>query len=183
MTGAEQARLSRSRFEQPQGGVGRHAAAGVPPTTRAPQGAAGYQEVGTARSARQQRSQRDSRRAGVAQHATSRAEGVAAYSARRKKGGAGKVVRIVLIAVGIILATAGGAFAWYVNNINSRLGEGITAELRQQLGRDRIRRTRSTCCFLAWTKTRRAPRTGAPPRPTSAPTPSSLRASTRPRRR
>ena len=133
MTGAEQARLSRSRFEQPQGGVGRHAAAGVPPTTRAPQGAAGYQEVGTARSARQQRSQRDSRRAGVAQHATSRAEGVAAYSARRKKGGAGKVVRTVLIAMGIILATAGGAFAWYVNNINSRLGEGITAELRQQL--------------------------------------------------
>lgn len=133
MTGAEQARLSRSRFEQPQGGVGRHAAAGVPPTTRAPQGAAGYQEVGTARSARQQRSQRDSRRAGVAQHATSRAEGVAAYSARRKKGGAGKVVRTVLIALGIILATAGGAFAWYVNNINSRLGEGITAELRQQL--------------------------------------------------
>ena len=133
MTGAEQARLSRSRFEQPQGGVGRHSAAGVAPTTRAAQGAAGFNEVSTARSARQQRSPKDSRRAGVAQHATSRAEGVAAYTARRKKGGAGKIIRNVLIVVGILLASAGGAFALYVNNINSRLGAGISSELRQQL--------------------------------------------------
>lgn len=132
MTGAEQARLSRSRFEQPEGGIGRHAA-NVPPTTRAPQGAAGYRDVQTARSTRQQRSQKDSRRAGVAQHATSRAEGVAAYSARRKKGGAGKIVRNVLIVVGVILASAGAAFALYVSNINSRLGAGISSDLRQQL--------------------------------------------------
>lgn len=108
MTGAEQARLSESRYGQASSNQGR------------PSGA---------RARSNDTSSRGSRSAG----APSRADGVAAYAAKRRKKGAGRVLRALLVTVLVAIVGAGTALALYLNDINSRLGNDISEDLRQQL--------------------------------------------------
>ncbi len=76
---------------------------------------------------------RKSNRTGTPQYGASRASGTAHYSAQRKTRKRGKVVKSILIAVLIVVAAAGTAVALYVNNINSRLNQGIDSTLKGEL--------------------------------------------------
>ena len=128
MSGSEQARYSSSHFSR--NSASQANANSVPRTRRAQQDGYAASDGTSGR----QRSARDSRRAGLAtQTAGSRAEGVEAYSARRKKSGKGMVLRVVLIALAVVLVGGGAALAWYLHDIDSRLSENISDDLRDQL--------------------------------------------------
>ena len=67
-------------------------------------------------------------------HAASRADGVGYYVSKRKQAKRShRVLKVVVISLVAVLAVAGAAFAWYVNNINSKLSEGIDSSLLNQL--------------------------------------------------
>ena len=67
-------------------------------------------------------------------HAASRADGVDYYVSKRKQAKRShRVLKVVVISLVAVLAVAGAAFAWYVNNINSKLSEGIDSSLLNQL--------------------------------------------------
>ncbi len=107
MTSAEQARLSESRYggvSQPQPVVQTHGSG----RRSAPAGSA-------------------------VRSAPSRADGVDAYKRRQRRKGRGRVLKVFLITVLVLLAGAGSALGLYLADINSRLNEGVSAELRQQL--------------------------------------------------
>ena len=72
-------------------------------------------------------------RAGVPQHASSRSEGAERYVAQRKEKAHSKVAKRIGIAVGIILALAVGAVAWFALDVNGRLSAGIDQNLRNVL--------------------------------------------------
>ena len=74
---------------------------------------------GTAREAASER------RAGVPQHASSRAEGAGRYVAQRKEKAHGKVAKRVGIFVGIILAVVIGVVGWFALDVNGRLSQGL----------------------------------------------------------
>ena len=74
-----------------------------------------------------------SARPGVARHAASRTEGADAYVARRKRKGRGRVLKAVLCSLLVVLVGASAAVAAYVGDINSRLGAGVSDDLREQL--------------------------------------------------
>lgn len=65
--------------------------------------------------------------------AASRADGVEAYSSRRKKKSRGRVLRVVLVTLLLALVGVGTAAALYISNINERLSDGVTEDLREQL--------------------------------------------------
>ena len=69
----------------------------------------------------------------AARSAPSRADGVDAYKRRQRRKGRGRVLKVFLITVLVLLAGAGSALGLYLADINSRLNEGVSAELRQQL--------------------------------------------------
>lgn len=67
-------------------------------------------------------------------HAASRADGVDYYVSKRKRAKRGHhVLRIVVISLVAVLAAAGTAFAWYINNINGKLSKGLDSNLLSQL--------------------------------------------------
>ena len=105
MTGAEQQRLSQSRYG---------AAGSAQSQTNYPQ---------------------TSRRASSAQRTPrhSRMEGVEAYAARRRKKTRGRVLRVLLVTVLLLIAGVGTAAGLYLADINSRLTEGVSDDLRDQL--------------------------------------------------
>ena len=82
---------------------------------------------GTAREAASER------RAGVPQHASSRAEGAGRYVAQRKEKAHGKVAKRVGIFVGIILAVVIGVVGWFALDVNGRLSQGLDQNLRNVL--------------------------------------------------
>ena len=67
--------------------------------------------------------------------APSRAEGVEAYRQRRRKKGAGRVLRVLLVTVLVVLAGAGTAVGLWLADLNSRLADKnvVSDDLRQQL--------------------------------------------------
>ena len=105
MSSAEQARLSESRY-------GTGAASDLMPSDT--------------RSGR-----RSSGSHAPARH--SRAEGVEAYSKRRRKKSRGRALRIVLVSLLLVLAGVGTAAGLYLADINSRLSGNVTDDLRQKL--------------------------------------------------
>lgn len=110
MTGAEQARLSESRYGQSSRPRSRATVAERP--------AAGGRASAGSRSS---------------QGAPSRSDGVAAYAAKRRKKGAGRILRVALVTVLLALVGVGTAAALYLTDISNRLGAGISDDLRQQL--------------------------------------------------
>lgn len=110
MTGAEQARLSESRYGQSSRPRARTAASGRPSPSS--------------------RHAADPR---TPSGAPSRSDGIAAYAAKRRKKGAGRILRVALVTVLLAVVGVGTAAALYLADINSRLGEGISDDLRQQL--------------------------------------------------
>ena len=67
-------------------------------------------------------------------HAASRADGVGYYvSKRRQAKRSHRALKVVVISLVAVLAAAGAAFAWYINNINSKLSTGIDSSLLNQL--------------------------------------------------
>ena len=108
MTSAEQARLSESLY----GG-----------------GASQFQPVMQTRGA----GRRSASAGSAVRSAPSRADGVDAYKRRQRRKGRGRVLKVFLITVLVLLAGAGTALGLYLADINSRFGEGVTSELRQQL--------------------------------------------------
>ena len=110
MTSAEQARLSESRY----GTASAHSrAVAEPRTSRRPGASSG----------------------GSAYQAPSRADGVEAYTRRRRKKGAGRVARVLLVTVLVVLAGTGTALGLWLADLNGRLSDKdvVTDELRQQL--------------------------------------------------
>ena len=67
--------------------------------------------------------------------APSRAEGVDAYRQRRRKKGAGRVLRVLLVTVLVVLAGAGTAVGLWLADLNNRLADKnvVSDDLRQQL--------------------------------------------------
>lgn len=111
MTHAEQIRRSQSRYG-----------------SSAPTGAPSH-----ARTASE--TPRTSRRASSTstRHIATRADGVDAYAARRKKKDRRYVLRGVLVALLLALVGVGTAAALYITQINNNLSDGVSEELRQQL--------------------------------------------------
>lgn len=107
MTSAEQARLSDSLYG----------------------GASQFEPVVQTRGT----SRRSTPTGNAARSAPSRADGVDAYKRRQRRKGRGRVLKVFLITVLVLLAGAGSALGLYLADINSRLNEGVSAELRQQL--------------------------------------------------
>ena len=107
MTSAEQARRSESRYGH---AAARGRADAEPRTTR-----------------------RSGSSSSPARLAASRADGVGAYTARRKKKGRGRILRGVLISLLVVFAGAAVAAAAWIASINSNLSDEITPELREQL--------------------------------------------------
>ena len=107
MTSAEQARRSESRY----GHAAAHGRADAEPRT----------------------TRRSGSSSSPARLAASRADGVGAYTARRKKKGRGRVLRGVLISLLVVFAGAAVAAAAWIASINSNLSDEITPELREQL--------------------------------------------------
>ena len=107
MTSAEQARRSESRY----GHAAAHGRADAEPRT----------------------TRRSGSSPSPARLAASRADGVGAYTARRKKKGRGRVLRGVLISLLVVFAGAAVAAAAWIASINSNLSDEITPELREQL--------------------------------------------------
>ena len=67
--------------------------------------------------------------------APSRAEGVGAYQQRRRKKGAGRVLKVLLVTVLVVLAGAGTAVGLWLADLNGRLADKdvVSDDLRQQL--------------------------------------------------
>lgn len=78
-------------------------------------------------------SRRTGRSGGQASTPPSRSEGVEAYHAKRRKKGRGRALRIFLVTFLVVIAGAVTAAGLYLNDLNSRLGENVTEDLRQQL--------------------------------------------------
>ena len=110
MTSAEQARLSESRYVT----ASAHSRAVAEPRTSRRSGASS---------------------GGSAYQAPSRADGVEAYTRRRRKKGAGRVARVLLVTVLVVLAGTGTALGLWLADLNGRLSDKdvVTDELRQQL--------------------------------------------------
>ena len=70
---------------------------------------------------------------GTPTHAASRAEGVSAYTERRKKKGKHRVLKGVLATLTVLIVGAGVAVGLFLSNIDSRLGNKVTDDLRQVL--------------------------------------------------
>ena len=63
----------------------------------------------------------------------SRGETASRYTKKRKSRGRHKVLRNIFIIIAIVLVSGVGAAWAYINNINSRLSEGVDSELRESL--------------------------------------------------
>ena len=128
MTSAEQARYSESRY-------GRGAAEARPATES--RQAAQPRAVAEPRPMTEPRTSRrtTSGRPAGAHMAPSRAEGVEAYRQRRRKKGAGRVLKVLLVTVLVVLAGAGTAVGLWLADLNGRLADKnvVSDDLRQQL--------------------------------------------------
>lgn len=113
MTGEEQARLSESRYGR-RGSSASHRSTPQPLHTPLVERGAGFVPGGTP-------------------GAHSRSEGVEAYAARRKKNGKHNVLKGVLVTLAVLIAGVGVAVGLYLSDIDSRLGIGVTDDLRQVL--------------------------------------------------
>ena len=72
-------------------------------------------------------------RAGAVSHAPSRAEGVSAYSKKRQGSSRGRGLKIFAGILGTLLLVAGVAFAWWMLDTNSKLRQGLDANLQATL--------------------------------------------------
>ncbi len=72
-------------------------------------------------------------RRGPSRDASSRSEGVDAYTAKRRKKRRGRALRVVLVTLFLALVGIGTAAALYISNIDSRLSEGVSEEVIEQL--------------------------------------------------
>lgn len=117
MTSEEQARLSQSRHAQSDrpATLRRSSSTPLQQAPRRVEPGAGYVAGGTPT------------------HAASRYEGAGAYTARRKKQGARRALKGLLVALVVVLVGVGVAAGAYVLDINNRLTEGITDNLREVL--------------------------------------------------
>ena len=119
MSGDEQARLSQSHYAQSSRSTSYNSARS---TSRD--------------DSRRASGRANSRNSGLAT-AGSRSDGVAVYTQRRNKKKRGFALRVTLITLLVVLVGAGTAFAFYLNNINSRLTSGLSDDdssaLREQL--------------------------------------------------
>ena len=124
MTREQQVRISQSHYGQGGSSAHGYQPASQPGATHRPNAAAGFVAGGTPSRDRDE---------GLSSRPPSRAEGIGAYTSRRKKKGRRHVLRFVLAALALVLVGAGTAVGAYVLDINSRLSGGVTDELRQVL--------------------------------------------------